>query len=37
METYLDATGYNTYGTVTSIQKWDTAFSEGILNFESGA
>jgi hypothetical protein len=31
METYLDGTGYNTYG----IQKWDTGFSGGIVNFES--
>ena len=36
METYLDGTGYNTYGTgITSIQKLDTGFSGGILNFES--
>ena len=35
METYLDGTGYNTYG--TGNQKWDTRFSGGggILNFES--
>jgi hypothetical protein len=36
METYLDGTGYNTYGTgITSIQKLDTGLSGGILNFES--
>jgi hypothetical protein len=29
METYLDGTGYNTYGTDNQY-----GFSEGILNFE---